>query len=237
MDNSKECIEFMRHRTRQKHGLKWAEVDLQLRGALLEFGSFDVIIDKSTLDAVVCVGDRAACGMVWNVTQALKPDGVYMVVSCHHGQRVQRFLTSPLLALSVKPTEIVVPSCFNGNAFECVKTEATSRCRFEDYVNGVLTNRREEAPKIAESIRRRVKEGFEAHVNGSSMVWDGEVSGERVGEVEVEVEKAYDFMFSAEEKKEYCMEDFHGDLRCFHGGVHVPLLTQQQALAFLEAMQ
>lgn len=53
---------------------------------------FDVVIDKSTLDALLC-GEQSfvnAARMLWEVQRVLKPNGVYICVS--YGQPDNRVL-------------------------------------------------------------------------------------------------------------------------------------------------
>lgn len=211
----------MRQRTRAKPALSWAVVDLAEQDALGKFGAFDVVIDKSTLDAVVCAGDHEACAMVWNVAQVLKPTGVYIVVSCHEGRRVGRFLAPAMLGLDVDSVDIAVPSCFNGKAFVCRKKEKVGTCRggFEAYCAEVEALEREEEREIAEVLRRKVERGFEGRL-----------------EQKMEAEEVYEMVFSQQEQREYGIQDFHSDLRCFNNGVSLQELTQQQTLAFLKAM-
>ncbi len=50
----------------------------------LDKNSFDLVVDKSTLDCALC-SDDATSGLIYNAYNSLKPDGgVYFVISFHH---------------------------------------------------------------------------------------------------------------------------------------------------------
>jgi SAM-dependent methyltransferase len=57
----------------------------------LEFGYFDMIVDKSTLDCMLCTGTGAA-GLLAEVYRLLKHGGVYLVITFHHFDFVRPLL-------------------------------------------------------------------------------------------------------------------------------------------------
>lgn len=92
VDCDDETLSRMEKRWLQEHGagdelrdrLDFAMVDMS-KDAIPGYpnGSFDLIVDKSTLDCTLC-SDRATAGLLTEVHRLLAPDGVYMIVSFHH---------------------------------------------------------------------------------------------------------------------------------------------------------
>jgi len=58
-----------------------------------EDASFDLILDKSTLDCLLCT-DRAAAGLLAEVYRVLKPGGVYLLISFHQKDFLQPLLSN-----------------------------------------------------------------------------------------------------------------------------------------------
>ena len=77
----------MLDRTKDKNGLKFLEMDvLDMRE--FENGTYDVVIDKGTLDSILCGEGSTECASkaVSEVHRVLKSTGVYIAVS--YGQPV-----------------------------------------------------------------------------------------------------------------------------------------------------
>ena len=82
IDISNVVIEFMKERNKESRpDMKWIEMD----GLDLDFleNSFDVVLDKSTLDAVLC-GEMSfinSAVMLKEIQRVLKVGGVYLAIS------------------------------------------------------------------------------------------------------------------------------------------------------------
>lgn len=63
------------------------------RGLKWEDASFHLVLDKSTLDCLLCT-DKAAAGLLTEVYRVLKPGGVYLLVSFHHEDFLQPLLSN-----------------------------------------------------------------------------------------------------------------------------------------------
>lgn len=101
VDCDKEVLQRMKDRWRQRHpenknissslllpddnAMKFVYADFTLDGSLTEEYDaefFDLVVDKSTLDCLLCA-DKAAAGLLAAVYRLLKPGGVYLVISFH----------------------------------------------------------------------------------------------------------------------------------------------------------
>ena len=107
VDNEEECVRQMQNRyaddSRFATGtLQWLCADLNdesEHGAanLIKRGSFDLVLDKSTLDAMLC---DDATGLLCTAAEALRCNGIYVIASLY-GERLLRKLLaeSPLGAV------------------------------------------------------------------------------------------------------------------------------------------
>jgi ubiquinone/menaquinone biosynthesis C-methylase UbiE len=107
IDFAPNVIELMRDQAAGMEGLQYLTMDV----SRLDFESetFDVIIDKGTLDSVLCAVDGFGAGSRMNkeLCRVLKPGGVCFYVSYAPPRDRSTFLTHPSLAWSVE--HIVVP--------------------------------------------------------------------------------------------------------------------------------
>merc|ERR1712146_312188 len=75
-------------------------------------GSFDIVLDKATLDSILC-GDGAASGghkLLSEVSRVLAPEGAYVCVSHAWPQYRLNWLQRPEYGWNVKPFTIDKPS-------------------------------------------------------------------------------------------------------------------------------
>lgn len=82
IDISEVCIEQMIHMNRDRRLMKWKVADA-LNMPEFKDESFDVVIEKSTLDAILC-GDKSflnAAKMLKEVQRILKTGGLYIIIS------------------------------------------------------------------------------------------------------------------------------------------------------------
>ncbi|KAK8828963.1 hypothetical protein WA538_000966 [Blastocystis sp. DL] len=87
----------MKERCSEKMSMKWDVEDIHHMSYPDE--SFDVVIDKGTLDAIIC-GDEATCfpdKVLLEVNRVLKKDGVYICITFGMPEnRMDYFQKSPL---------------------------------------------------------------------------------------------------------------------------------------------
>jgi len=110
IDVSQFIVDMMAKKYSDKPGMTYQQMD----GRALELpeGSFNVVIDKATLDSILC-GEGSthnAQKVLQEVAKVLKPDGVYVCVS--HGQPSYRltYLQRPEFGWNVKIYTVHKPS-------------------------------------------------------------------------------------------------------------------------------
>ena len=87
MDSSSEVVAQMQRRTgtteERKRAMRWFTCDVTQLDSEFEPGSFDVIIDKACLDAVLCGPQsfKRGRGFVKQIYNVLKPGGRFFSVS------------------------------------------------------------------------------------------------------------------------------------------------------------
>merc|ERR1719454_1437872 len=89
---------------RDKPGMIYKQMDARAMGGELADGSFHAVIDKATIDSILC-GEGSthnAQKMLAEVSRVLQPNGVYIAVS--HGQPSYRltYLQRPEFGWNVK---------------------------------------------------------------------------------------------------------------------------------------
>ncbi|KAK1426627.1 hypothetical protein QVD17_15304 [Tagetes erecta] len=82
VDISCVAIEMMRRKYENVPQLEYVQMDVRDMGLFLD-DSFDSVIDKGTLDALMCGTDApiSASQMLGEVSRILKPGGVYMLIT------------------------------------------------------------------------------------------------------------------------------------------------------------
>ncbi|KAM0064791.1 putative endothelin-converting enzyme 1 [Helianthus debilis subsp. tardiflorus] len=82
VDISCVAIEMMRRKYEHVPQLEYVQMDVRDMGFFLD-NSFDGVIDKGTLDALMCGtnGPTSASQMLGEVSRILKPGGVYMLIT------------------------------------------------------------------------------------------------------------------------------------------------------------
>ena len=81
MDVSAAVIKVMARRYRKSEGLEWVVGDIRKTG--LKSGSFDAVVDKGTMDALMCsdIAVRVMYNMFEEISRLLKPGGFFIEVS------------------------------------------------------------------------------------------------------------------------------------------------------------
>ena len=106
IDNDANCINYMEDLYRDQSALTWMLYDMiecpevPLKAEQLATQSFDIIIDKGSLDAMLVEG--CISSMLCEVYRLLKPNGVYFLCSLHPPQLLQPLLGQHPLSLDVE---------------------------------------------------------------------------------------------------------------------------------------
>mmetsp|Transcript_1450 Transcript_1450/g.1442 ORF Transcript_1450/g.1442 Transcript_1450/m.1442 type:complete len:169 (-) Transcript_1450:72-578(-) len=95
IDNSPIVIDDMKSLYQDKEGIEFDCKDVMS----MDFGtgSFDAVIDKGTLDSILC-GDRSnimAKRMLTQIHRVLKPDGIYISISYAPPENRNRYFKQP----------------------------------------------------------------------------------------------------------------------------------------------
>lgn len=250
VDVEERCIVAARARTVAKPGLEWVASDLAAKEGLPPaLGTFDLALDKGTLDAIVCAGDDVACRAVWNVCGALAPGGTIVVVTLHCDGKVQRFLEAPALGFaSVSAHPLNVPPVFNGKVVVCrlgpdspsaTRGAAAADEAFETYRAQVAVAPYEDATQLLTPEREaslRLLFAMRAQsLNGG--VADAPAVTPGVGRLGLA--DAYDLIFTQAEKSEYEFKDFVQDVTAFDATLASDgaYWNAESAIRFLRAMQ
>lgn len=122
LDNDESCIQYMREKYSRYHQqMKWVVYDLvenyvqqqqqqrQRQGGekeaeveemeYMKTASYDLVVDKGTLDAVLVEGSIAT--MLCEIFRVLKPGGVYFLCSLHCPQLLEPLFTNSPLGMTV----------------------------------------------------------------------------------------------------------------------------------------
>jgi ubiquinone/menaquinone biosynthesis C-methylase UbiE len=106
MDISSNVIKSMRERSKELLEMSWDVMDC--RDLKFNQGFFDVVIDKCTMDTILC-GDNPYLNvalMTKEVQRVLKASGVYLIISHSEQESRLQHLLREHLSFDVKVTEI-----------------------------------------------------------------------------------------------------------------------------------
>lgn len=228
-DIEPRCIEAMRARNEARHGLSWEVRDACCAEGFP--GLFRMVIDKGTLDAVMCTGDEPACRLIWNISRALHVGGLYVVVTLHQGAEVDAYFSS---STSVGLVLVAEEREDNGGAFRgrvlLLRKLGAPTCTFDEYLDACCKSRRTQTANDDELEQIRLV--LQARVHSL------ETENRRLG-----LREAYNVMFTASEMQEYAFDDFEGDVAHFwstNGAVRHAVddsLSVEECINFLRAMR
>jgi len=234
IDNDPAVIEEMRQ---AEPSLRWLCADCcsaeamsaalySVSPSLAAGGAFDVVVDKGTLDAVLCE-DGAAGGFLCECHRALKPGGVYLCVSLRRRALLDRLLgpgspcdwtydprSAPGEAFTVAlcRRQGSEPACLQAMRAHC--DEALEAFFAE---TPLLTPEREAA--VAHAFARAAPSG---HLASASL---------SLGDV-------HEMLFTEAEREEYTLEAFVEDAAVSrHARVDPTRMSLEEALAFLQENQ
>jgi ubiquinone/menaquinone biosynthesis C-methylase UbiE len=252
--------------TRQKDRLKFVHADLSCLGSLdqLQDCYFDLILDKSTLDCLLC-SENGTTGLLTQVNRLLAVGGTYLVITFH-----QLNFIRPLLEDLPDADWDVHHSVMKRQVEDLVTKNSTHRQQVSNGHNnratsaGVTDDGRSvldgttAAPKlnVFRCVRRSVTqldaEKVHQHILTTNNQWfqaeNPMMTLRRVqdlntafaGSKALTLQQAYQVLFTAEEREHLTYESFLEDWRAYvqdKRDVAVDFITLETAVAFLEAMQ
>ena len=103
IDISKKCIEMMLNRNVfRRPEIEWSIMDC--RKLTYEDESFDLIIDKSTLDCLMCgaTAELDVCQMIKEIQRILKTNGLYVIISLESSENREFVFEMPHLSFEVE---------------------------------------------------------------------------------------------------------------------------------------
>mmetsp|Transcript_19293 Transcript_19293/g.35693 ORF Transcript_19293/g.35693 Transcript_19293/m.35693 type:complete len:321 (-) Transcript_19293:16-978(-) len=234
-DISKAAISFWLETQASDETVEWKLCDitsLENANAVMGDVKFDLVIDKGTMDALLCE-DKVA-GYFRVISQHLACDGAVLVVSLHEETLVRK-LWSPVsfgrsfivstVPLTVSATGSGTLALIHSNQRRSPCPQDQCKCQFS-------------LPDL-ESLKQHVNHALNwYHVEVSPLL-----SNERVKDIKTKwpsegapVPNAYLLLFSKEERSEYSLDDFTTDL---NGSMpkHGSVLSIDDALLFLQENQ
>ncbi|CAJ1349596.1 unnamed protein product [Effrenium voratum] len=192
IDYSDAVISHMKARFGSCDALSFHQADLtQPCGHVVPDGTADLVVDKSTLDCLLC--SEGAVGLICNISRMLRVGGLYVVISFHEAEFLVGFLSLAFTVESV--TSLKRSTGADVRALSLRKTAEEGACclrarlqSWEARRKSLLTPRRAETMEAA---------------------W---LASSRTGAVDqpcLPIEEAYLAMFTdTEERREYMLADF-----------------------------
>lgn len=226
-----------------------------------EDGSFDLAVDKSTLDCLLC-NDKAAAGLLAEVYRVLKPGGCYLVVSFH-----QKEFLHPLFANLPGADWNVSSAVMNREVEDLIRSsrETTIRNGRESKYNSLGSVKEDFDPEyrrtlnvfqcrknlIATTAGKLDLDSAYRHVHDTNDRWFREanplLSENRIQEIHAAfcgkllgLFDAYSIIFTEVEREHLEYEGFLDDWNTFlqsHPNVEANRMSSDVAIAFLDEMQ
>lgn len=252
IDNDVGCIEHMsRTFSNESSRMQWYTYDLVEHvghPAMMDSRnteSFDIVIDKGTLDAILVEG--AVCNMLSEVHRFMKPGGVYVLCSINAEDMLHTLLSSPALGFEV--------SVYNSVSEEVCSSADDNKGRYDLNTNpsskaeGVVAicKKAEDAHRIIvdiEALAQQEQEALNFYFQDevplltpafeASLRERFQMASTRLGTRSLPVDVAYMVMFSDAERRAYTSDLFEEDLRKF-GAVRE--LSYEDCVEFVRQMQ
>lgn len=251
IDNDAGCIEHMSRTFGSDARMKWYTYDLvEHIGDAAMMGrteSFDVIVDKGTLDAILVEG--AVCNMLCEVHRFLRPGGVYVLCSINSEDMLNTLLSSPALGLEVSAYLSSGEECASGSGSGRynLKTNPSAKsqgvvviCKKPEDTRGVIID----ANALAEQEREAMNFYFNDEVPLLTPEFEAslrerfQVASSRLNTSTVPVDVAYIVMFSDAERSAYTYDLFQEDLMAYVGpGGTSRELSYDDCIEFVKQMQ
>mmetsp|Transcript_9713 Transcript_9713/g.20090 ORF Transcript_9713/g.20090 Transcript_9713/m.20090 type:complete len:292 (+) Transcript_9713:85-960(+) len=191
--------------------------------------AFDAVVDKGTLDAVLCEDGKAA-GLLRQCYRALKPGGAYVCVSLRQRSLLDRLLGPhgpcdwAYEALSLPGprgedfTLALLRRPWAGGSAPC---PLALRAHCDEALDGFFAS----SPLLTAEREARLRQAYAAQLASRSAS-------------SLPLEEAYGLLLTAAEREEYALEDFREDAAASgHARADPRRMSLEEALAFLRDNQ
>jgi len=237
IDNDSDCINYMREKYQDNFNLQWMVydmVDKSNNSNILSDKSYDLIVDKGTLDAVLVEG--LVSTMLYDIHRMLNVGGVYFICSLHSST----FLAS-LLEINELKLKVSYYECKSmKNQGNIIGTIAICK-KINDQIVNIETLQKneilnmdkhfqEDNPYLTSELQEQISNEFYNYycqTNGNPI---------DKNEVAVPIEIAYKLMFSRNDQLHYSYELFLEDLNSFPLKKN-DILFVKEAIEFMKIMQ
>jgi SAM-dependent methyltransferase len=224
-DYDKECVRHLR-RQFPLSPIRYETLDIlsEQDTPEVKYGSFDIVLDKGTFDALLVEGSVAQ--VIENIYRFLKHEGCYLLFSIHPVDFMNNFFGSPDCGLEILRFE---PMIISGKASHCTVTllrKSASRpfqlLQFAAYEKAMMdTHYKDENPLLTPQMEMQMRLAFASLKDNAPGLT---------------LQKAFAVIFDPELEYEYDL--FLEDLEQFDPPLQYPgYITLQEALRFLEDMQ
>ena len=216
-DNDANVVADMRARYgKDDPRMTWIQADITQPFA--PKGSFDLCVDKGTLDAVLCAKE-AATDLICQVHRVLAERGVYVIVSLHPETFLKPLLSIPAIGFELKCSTI---PCLSGGSprTACVLrkkdgSQAPRNIILKHQLAVMNKHFQQDAPLLTPSRRVAIYEAFGGDV--------------------LSLAEAHRRVFTDDERTEYSLDDFCADVNSRIAAEGK--MSFQDALEFLEQNQ
>lgn len=237
IDNDSDCINYMREKYQDNVHLNWMVYDMvdnSNNSAILRDKSYDLIIDKGTLDAILVEG--SVCTMLYDIHRILNVGGVYFICSLHSST----FLAS-LLEIDELDFRVSYYECKSmKNQGNIIGTIAICEKVHDNVINienlqkietlNMDKHFQEDNPYLTNELQERISNEFTYYYSQTNpnLVDNDDMA--------VPVEIAYKLMFTENDRLYYSFDLFLEDLNSFHC-IGKDVLSLKEAIEFIRVKQ
>ncbi|GKY93098.1 hypothetical protein MPSEU_000278000 [Mayamaea pseudoterrestris] len=272
VDVDESTLHRMKQRWYKKHEadramidrLIYVHADLSCRTGLDQFedASFDLIVDKSTLDCLLC-SENGATGLLTHVYRLLAVGGTYLMVSFHEVSFLQPLLNLPGANWKVQHevmTRRVENLAAAGRAHGKLAADLHVDARLSTSIDSITSTDDDQGRKLTVNVFQCVKlsgnrltyEEVHEHILATNSHWyknmNPMVTSKRIqelresfGETELlSLPDAYNVMFTNAEREALSYDLFMEDWQAYtidKKAIESNYISYQTAIDFLEEMQ
>ena len=237
IDNDIDCINYMREKYQDNVHLNWMVYDMvdnSNNSTILSDKSYDLIIDKGTLDAILVEG--LVCTMLYDIHRILNVGGVYFICSLHSSTFLASLLE--INELDFKVTYYECKSMKNqGNIIGTIaicEKKNDNKIDIENLKKNEIFNMdkhfQEDNPFLTNELQEQISNEFYNYYSQTNPYpMDND-------DIVVPIEIAYKLMFTENDRLYYSFELFLEDLNSFHC-ISKDLLSLKEAIEFIRVKQ
>ncbi len=238
IDNDIDCINYMREKYQDNIHLNWMVYDMvdnSNNSTILSDKSYDLIIDKGTLDAILVEG--LVCTMLHDIHRILNVGGVYFICSLHSST----FLAS-LLEIEELDFKVTYYECKSmKNQGNIIGTIAICEKKNDNIINienlkkneifNMDKHFQEDNPFLTYELQEQISNEFYSYYSQTNPH-----PIDNVDIVVVPIEIAYKLMFTENDRLYYSFELFLEDLNSFDYASK-DVLSLKEAIEFIRVKQ